>query len=264
MKGINFKGLLPDQVEVRPIDTRQRGESTLSLYINSRSAANILDSTVGAYNWQLEYKDVGGRIFGRLSIRDPSTGEWISKEDTGSESNIEADKGLSSDILKRCLARWGCDFLYTAPKIKIKCPDSYYFNANGVERMTMTFSVKHIAYEGRRISQLTIVDRFDKVVFDWSLDSKTISRSQQEQLTVGQQPTSQTISNEEKLIEWRDSKRGLIDEDRLCGFFDFYMKKDAKSNNGKTIVANWDGNFDPEERWKQWSTRYNARARSLN
>ena len=99
MNYIPFKGLLPNQIEVRPTDTKLRGKCALLLYINSRCAAYILDDTVGAYNWRMEYKDVGGKTYGRLSIRDPATGEWVYKEDTGSESNIESDKGLSSDIV---------------------------------------------------------------------------------------------------------------------------------------------------------------------
>lgn len=264
MKQIEFKGLSPDQIEVRPTDTKVKGSCTLLLYMNSRCAANIMDDTVGAYNWTMEYKAVGDKVFGRLSIFDEEREMWIYKEDTGCESCIEADKGLSSDILKRCIARWGCDFLYTAPKIKIKCPDSYYFNANGVERMTMVFSVKYIAYEGRRISQLTIVDRFDNVVFDWELGSKAESPRRSVERTVEQHSTAQINSNEEKLLEWREAKRGTIAEDKLCGFVDFYMRKDTKQNNGKTIVANWKGDFNPEERWQQWSMRSTRSAQRPN
>lgn len=41
--------------------------------------------------------------------------------------------------------------------------------------MTMTFSVKSIGYVGKNISQLTIVDRFDNVVFDWAINQTSNS-----------------------------------------------------------------------------------------
>ena len=55
-----------------------------------------------------------------------------------------------------------------------------------------------------------------------------------------------------------------IAEDKLCGFVDFYMRKDTKQNNGKTIVANWEGDFNPEERWQQWSMRSKRSAQRPN
>ena len=83
MKQIEFKGLSPDQIEVRPTDTKVKGSCTLLLYMNSRCAANIMDDTVGAYNWTMEYKAVGDKVFGRLSIFDEEREMWIYKEDTG-------------------------------------------------------------------------------------------------------------------------------------------------------------------------------------
>ena len=39
---INFKGLTPNQIEVRPTGTTPKGQCTLLLYIDSRCASNIL------------------------------------------------------------------------------------------------------------------------------------------------------------------------------------------------------------------------------
>ena len=165
---LDFPLLRADQIEVRPTDTKRQGRCTLLLYIDSRCAANILNDTVGVFNWQMEYKSLGDKIYGRLSIWDADRQCWIAKEDTGSESNIDPGKGLSSDILKRCLARWGCDYLYTSPRIVIQCPDSYYYEG----KMTMTFSVTDIGYTNKRISYLRIVDRFDKEVFTFGKQPK--------------------------------------------------------------------------------------------
>lgn len=253
---INFRGLTPNQIEVRPTGTTPKGQCTLLLYIDSRCASNILDETVGAFNWSLEYKPIGDKVFGRLSIYDEKRNIWVHREDTGSASEFESDKGLSSDILKRCLARWGCDYLYTAPKIKIQCPDNYYFN----DKMTMTFSVKSIGYVGKNISQLTIVDRFDNVVFDWAINQTSNSDNTKHYMapeTHREVKISETMSNEERLIAFRDAMRGKCDDKTLSDFFNFYMRVDNKHNNGRSVAENWTGNFNPEERFRFWLNKKN-------
>ena len=257
---INFNGLTPNQIEVRPTGTTPKGQCTLLLYIDSRCASNILDETVGAFNWSIEYKPVGDKVFGRLSIYDEERNIWVHKEDTGSASEFEADKGLSSDILKRCLARWGCDCLYTAPKIKIQCPENYYFN----DKMTMSFSVKSIDYVGKRISQLTIVDRFDNVVFDWAINQTAVpvynsgnTKHYMAPETHREVKISETMSNEERLIAFRDAQKGKCDDKALSDFFNFYMRVDSKQNNGRSVAANWEGYFNPEERFRFWLNKKN-------
>ena len=257
---INFKCLTPTQIEVRPTGTTPKGQCTLLLYIDSRCASNILDETVGAFNWSIEYKPIGDKVFGRLSIYDEERNIWVYKEDTGSASEFEADKGLSSDILKRCLARWGCDCLYTAPKIKIQCPENYYFN----DKMTMSFSVKSIDYIGKRISQLTIVDRFDNVVFDWAINQTAApiynsgySKHYMAPETRREVKISDTMSNEERLIAFRDAQKGKCDDRALSDFFNFYMRVDGKQNNGRSVAANWEGYFNPEERFRFWLNKKN-------
>lgn len=192
MKELNFKPLTAEQIEVRPTDTKTQGKCSLLLYIDSRCAAQILNDTVGVMNWQISYKDVAGTIYGRLEIWDEERQCWNFKEDTGSEANIEAEKSKSSDILKRCLARWGCDYLYHTPKIKIDCPQSYYFN----NKMCMTFQVKEIEFIGKECVKLIIVDRFGNIVFNWV-------KGQQIQTQQPQQPQKNQYMQQ-------DSKDGRI------------------------------------------------------
>ena len=231
MKEIKFTPLTPEQIEVRVGEAKYKGSATLLLYIDSRAAANILNEAVGEFNWQIEYKDVAGQIYGRLSIWDDDRKMWIYKEDTGSESNIEAQKGMSSDILKRCLARWGCDYLYSSPKIRIRCRDEYYNN----DRMTMTFFVKEIGYDGKKINRLVIVDRngYAVYVYDNGRTSAT-------------QPTPMQKSNRQILTEFCTSMKGKTDKDRLLSFFNYY--------NGEK-ADNWTGKFEPERLFEKFGLR---------
>ena len=78
-----------------------------------------LDEAVGQSNWQREHKCVDGHWFCRVGIK--IDGEWIWKEDAGSESNFEAEKGAASDSFKRACTNWGIGReLYDYPTIKVQ------------------------------------------------------------------------------------------------------------------------------------------------
>lgn len=233
MKEIKFRPLRPEDIEVRVGEAKTKGSATLLLYIDSRMAADILNEAVGEFGWQIEYKEVAGQIYGRLSIWDEDRKMWVYKEDTGSESNIEAAKGMSSDIVKRCLARWGCDYLYSSPKIRIQCADDYYWN----DKMTMTFSVKEISYEGKKIVHLIIVDRFGSPVFVYDKGKVTASN----QPTQAQPP--QAKSKDEILKEFCASKKATEPKDKLLGFYNYYSTK------------TWSGPFNAEQLFSKWGAR---------
>lgn len=235
MKEIKFTPLTPEQIEVRVGEAKYKGSATLLLYIDSRAAANILNEAVGEYNWQIEYKDVAGQIYGRLSIWDDDRKMWVYKEDTGSESNIEAQKGMSSDILKRCLARWGCDYLYSSPKIKISCKDEYYYN----DRMTMTFFVKEIGYEGKKINRLVIIDRNGYAVFVY--DNGRTSTTQPTPM----QPTEK--SNEQVLKEYCISLSETENTKDIREFYDYWLDRLKKKG--------WTGKFNPKDLWTRHVNR---------
>lgn len=169
MKRINWPLLTAEDIEVR-IATCKEGKTTLLLFQNSRTAMNAFDSMFGEFGWQVEYYDAGGQMYCRIGVYDDERGEWIWKSDTGSESNIEAEKGFSSDCLKRTAVRWGyARELYSAPRIVINNDNK--FN---------TYYCRSIGYDNnRKINQLTIVDRTGNIVFNWAA-GQTLQMQQQE------------------------------------------------------------------------------------
>lgn len=233
---ITFNPLTPQQIEVRPTNTKYKGKASLLLYIDSRAAAEILDDTFGPFNWQIEYKPINDKIYGRLSIFNPITNQWIAKEDTGSESNIEADKGQASDILKRCLARWGCNFLYSAPDITIKCPDSYYYN----DKLSMSFKVKEIEYEGKKISKLIIVDKFNNEVFNWNNKTLNNTPNNSQNNTVNTTniiPTTDNLTILRTFCSEKKNEKG-VDNQKLMKFWEHY--------NYKIVNNLWKGTMQPD------------------
>ncbi len=114
-------------------------------YIDARDVEDILDEVVGGHNWQDNYKVVDGKLFAGIGI---NTGEcWVWKWDTGVESNIEKEKGQSSDAFKRAAVKWGVGrFLY---KLAIQ-----YIDANEV-KTSSNYPYPVDKVYGKRIWDLT-------------------------------------------------------------------------------------------------------------
>ena len=128
---------------------------------------NILDETVGEMNWQKSYSRENANC--TVSIWDEAKKMWISKEDTGTESNTEKEKGLASDSFKRACFCWGIGReLYSAPPIWIKSEDCWIYK-NQIGKLTCNdrFYVSRIEYsDARNIIALEIMNRSTgKVVY---------------------------------------------------------------------------------------------------
>lgn len=114
---MKFRNLRADEIECRVNQINENG-LTLLLYKDARCDMNILDETVGAENWQRHHTRENANCV--VSIWDEKKGQWIDKEDTGTESNTEKEKGLASDSFKRACVNWGIGReLYTSPYIYI-------------------------------------------------------------------------------------------------------------------------------------------------
>lgn len=135
--GETFRKLRADEIECRVKNVTKFGVMLL-LYKDARCDQNILDETFGAMNWQRHHSRDNANCI--VSIWDDSKKMWVEKEDTGTESNTEKEKGLASDSFKRACFNWGIGReLYTAPDIWFsakncnisdgKCYDRFYVSA---------------------------------------------------------------------------------------------------------------------------------------
>ena len=101
---MKFRELTADEIEVRVSRVTNAGVELL-LYKTSRTDMDILDETVGAENWQTDYKEFKGTLFGGIGIL---VGDrWVWKWNAGAPSNMEAQKGEASDAMKRAGFTWG-------------------------------------------------------------------------------------------------------------------------------------------------------------
>ena len=123
---------------------------SLLLYKDARVDQNILDETVGPMNWQRHHSRDNANC--TVAIWDPEKKQWIEKEDTGTESFTEKEKGLASDSFKRACFNWGIGReLYSAPFIWIKAEDAnIYQGGNGKCQCNDKFYVEQILYDNDR------------------------------------------------------------------------------------------------------------------
>lgn len=162
-----FRLLRADEIDCRIAQITEKGLSLL-LYKDARCDMNILDETVGPFGWQRYHSRENANC--TVSIYDPDKKEWISKEDTGTESNTEAAKGLASDSFKRACFNWGIGReLYTAPFIWISADKCEIRDRNGKRACYDRFEVERIAYDQQQnISGLAIRNATTgKRVFVW-------------------------------------------------------------------------------------------------
>lgn len=162
MKDIRL--LKPEDIEVR-IQAVNSGGVRLLLYKNARVDMNILDETFGPMNWQREHTRDNTNCI--VSVWDDEKEEWVSKEDTGTDSNMDAQKGRASDSFKRACFNWGIGReLYTAPDIFIRKGDLKTYEDLGNRQSCFDrFSVADIFYEGRTIAKVTIKNDSNGKVF---------------------------------------------------------------------------------------------------
>lgn len=76
-------------------------------YMDARAVMDRLDGVCGPGGWQCNYAVTGPVAVCNLGVRMPSSGEWIWKADGAGATDVEGEKGMLSDALKRAAVRWG-------------------------------------------------------------------------------------------------------------------------------------------------------------
>lgn len=153
---MKFRTLNADEIDCR-ISTINAKGLTLLLYKDARVDQNILDETVGSTNWQRHHTRDNANCI--VSIWDDEKKQWIEKEDTGTESYTEKEKGLASDSFKRACFNWGIGReLYSAPFIWIKAEDAdIKTSSSGKLQCFDKFIVEQLLYdENKNIVALAI------------------------------------------------------------------------------------------------------------
>lgn len=233
-KDLRFRTLRPDEIELRVGATNETGFSLL-LYKTARVDANILDETVGAFNWQKKFYQVKNTMICSLGINmnyDEPNKEpyWVWKDDAGDESNTEAVKGEASDSFKRAGFAFGGlgRELYTSPFIWIKKNEDN-------NPKTSHYSVSKIEYKDKVIIDLVITnDKTGAVVYSMRKNSNTNANEKKPQAVMSEEENA-PIRKEDK--EFLQNYVGALDEETYNKFFDWMFKKfNTRSIGGLTAA----------------------------
>lgn len=202
----NIRLLTAREIECRVAQIKSNGLSLL-LYKDARCDMAILDETFGPLNWQRHHSRDNANCI--VSIWDEQKGQWIDKEDVGTESNTEAAKGLASDSFKRACVNIGIGReLYTAPFIWIQPPNCKIETEGGKARCYDRFEVSEIGYnEHREINRLVIVNaKNHNVVFQYGIPTAKSKQTPKAQSAEAPRATEARPATE-------DQKKYIIDND---------------------------------------------------
>lgn len=165
-----IRPLKAEEIECRIAAVSEKGLSLL-LYKDARVDQRILDETFGPFGWKRSHQCIDGNLYCTVEVRDRETGEWVAKQDVGTVSYSEKEKGQASDSFKRACFNWGIGReLYTAPFIWIPAGKAVIWEKEGRERKHACgdrFRVASISYNGdREISGLVIQNDRGQTVYE--------------------------------------------------------------------------------------------------
>ena len=234
---MEFRKLRADEIDVRIQSCTQKG-AILLLYKDARVDQNILDETVGAMFWQRQHTRDNQNCI--VSIWNKEIGQWVHKEDTGSESNTEKEKGLASDSFKRACFNWGIGReLYTTGLIwvnadKMNLKESQY-NGKTTYKCNDKFIVKSITYDSfGNIQTLEIynetkkVDCFKKTVPETESQKQArLEKEEKEKLALLEKQKADELALKGKLVH--AIKEHLADDTAKFEELIKYMNKTFKT-----------------------------------
>ena len=172
--------LKAEEIECR-IGTIRGNGCTLLLYKDARVDMKVLDETYGVGNWQRTHEVINGNLFCTIELWNDKINQWVKKQDVGTESYSEKEKGEASDSFKRAGFNVGIGReLYTSPFIWImprtdmkpyntkdingnEANEFYAYKKDNLGNLVYTtktsFELTEIGYDEERvINKLTIKD----------------------------------------------------------------------------------------------------------
>lgn len=242
---MEFRNLMADEIDCRVAMVKEKGLSLL-LYKDARCDMNILDETVGSMNWQRKHTRDNANCI--VSIFDAEKQMWIEKEDTGTESNTEAEKGLASDSFKRACFNWGIGReLYTAPFIwitKDKC--NIFKDEKGKWKCNDDFSVEDITIENKKIIALSIRnEETGNIVYTFGKTAKKVTATKKKEEKKTEKPVEQkteATKNKERFV-YLCNLLGFTKEEKIqiCSMYKLTGK--SGDEEFKTPVENLEEEF---------------------
>jgi hypothetical protein len=228
---LEFRLLRADEIDCR-ISTCNAYGVGLLLYKDARCDQNILDEKVGCMNWQRHHTRDNANCI--VSIWDEDKKQWIEKEDTGTESFTEKEKGLASDSFKRACFNWGIGReLYTAPNMFVFKKDLKTLEeSNGRWTCKDGFIVTDIQYIDKNIVYVKVLNTKTNNYIEFG----TPAEEQKKQDKVAKQTVSETKVR--ALLSRMEKDNVPID--RILALYKVGSLNGLTENQYANINANWE------------------------
>lgn len=109
------------EIDFRVQSVNKGGYATILAYKDARVDMKRLDDVCGVEYWQKKYDLIDNHLFCSVGIWNEKLNQWIWKQDVGTESNTEKEKGEASDAFKRACFNLGIGReLYEYPLIQVQ------------------------------------------------------------------------------------------------------------------------------------------------
>ena len=100
VRDMSIRLLRADELECRIATINEKGLSLL-LFKDARVDQKILDETFTPFGWKRSHQMIDGDLYCTVEVWDEGKGQWIGKQDVGTVSHTEKEKGQASDSFKR-------------------------------------------------------------------------------------------------------------------------------------------------------------------
>lgn len=173
--------LTVDEIDFRVQSINKGGYATILAYKDARVDMNRLDEVYGIDKWQKKYDIINGSLFCSVGIYSDELKQWVWKQDVGTESMTEKEKGQASDAFKRACFNFGIGReLYEYPVISVKLNADEFkieqFNGKDIAKQTYSLKLKEWKWRSEftngKLTLLQAIDNNGKLRF--SYPEKTI------------------------------------------------------------------------------------------
>jgi hypothetical protein len=159
-----------EEIDFRVQSVNKGGYATILAYKDARVDMKRLDDVYTVEGWQKKYELIDNHLFCSVGIWSSKLSQWIWKQDVGTESNTEKEKGEASDAFKRACFNLGIGReLYSYPLIQIQLTANEFDKATG--KATWDFKLKQWVwfsqFTGNQLTYLGCKDNNDKLRFQF-------------------------------------------------------------------------------------------------
>ena len=171
--------LTSEEIDFRVQSINKGGYATILAYKDARVDMNRLDAVYGVEGWQKKFEVINGNLFCSVGVWSEKAKEWIWKQDVGTESNTEKEKGQASDAFKRACFNLGIGReLYDYPVISIKLNPNEFELKDGKVYPTFNFKLKSWNWESLFNEQNVLIklqckDQNNTIRFTWNKGQTT-------------------------------------------------------------------------------------------